>query len=434
MTSSAGPRAIIHVDMDAFYASVEQRDDPRLAGKPVIVGGHAQRGVVLAASYEVRPFGVRSAMPMARALRAAPQAIVVPPRFHAYVEASEEVFRIFESVTPQVEPLSLDEAFLDVTASVGLFGAPAEIASRVRRRIREELRLPSSAGIAEVKFAAKIASDLAKPDGQREVPRGQVRTFLAPLPVWRLWGVGPTTQEQLERWGLKTIGDLAAREPRWLVERLGTSGQHLWELSQGLDARPVVADQVAKSVGAQDTFDEDLRGEEALAPHLHSQALRVGRRLRRAGLKAEVVELTVKYGDFTSVTRRRTLAQATDDGQALYREARALLARVDLSRPVRLTGVAAQKLSSGAAQGSLFGEVTPSRAAQLNTALDRIAARFGARAVSTADLPPAGGESPRDGFYREEKQALAKQAEVRRTGEGLRVERDEAPPPEDEQD
>jgi DNA polymerase-4 len=204
-------RAIIHVDMDAFYASVEQRDDPALRGKPLIVGGHAQRGVVVAASYEVRPFGVRSAMPMARALKLAPHAIVVRPRFSAYAEASEQVFAIFERYTPLVEPLSLDEAFLDVTASVGLFGTPADIARRIREEIAAELHLPASAGIAPVKFVAKIASDLAKPNGQREVRAEETVAFLAALPLSRLWGVGPKTEAELKRAGLKTIVHGTAR-------------------------------------------------------------------------------------------------------------------------------------------------------------------------------------------------------------------------------
>jgi DNA polymerase IV len=426
------PRAILHVDMDAFYASVEQRDDPALRGRPVIVGGHPQRGVVLAASYEVRRFGVRSAMPMARALKAAPQAVVVAPRFHAYVEASEAVFRIFESVTPLVEPLSLDEAFLDVTASVGLFGTPGDIARALRRRIRDEVHLPASAGIAEAKFVAKIASDLGKPDGQHEVPPGTSEAFLRPLPVWRLWGVGPKTEAQLAKLGLKTIGDVADRELSWLTSHLGSAGRHFWELSHALDDRPVVPDGEAKSVGAQDTLDQDVRGEAALRPHLHSQALRVGRRLRRAGLKARAVQLTVKYGDFKSLTRQRTLEPATDDGQALYREAMALLAKVDLDRPVRLTGVAAHELVREPAQLGLFGAAPPTRADQLNQALDRIASRFGQSAITTADLPRHDADAPRDGFYREQKRAQAVEAEARR-GEGrLEVERlDDQLPPDD---
>lgn len=391
------PRAILHVDMDAFYASVEQRDDPRLRGKPVIVGGHPSRGVVLAASYEVRPFGVKSAMPMARAVRQAPQAIVVPPRPSAYAEASEQVFAIFESFTPLIEPLSLDEAFLDVTASTGLFGPPARIARALRERIAREVRLPASAGIAAAKFVAKIASDLAKPNGQKEVPAEQTRAFLAPLPVSRLWGVGPRAEEALHRLGLRTLGDVAARDPAWLEQRLGPSGRSLWELSNGIDDRPVVPDREAKSLGAEDTFEEDLRGADALRPHLHAQALRVARRLRRAGLKTRVVQLKVKYADFQLVTRRTTLEAPTDDGQELYRTAAALLDRVPLNQAVRLTGVSAQELGSGDEQLALF-PAAPRRSERLNAVLDRIADKFGAAAIVTADLanqPPEDEEDRR---------------------------------------
>ncbi len=371
--------------MDAFYASVEQRDDPSLRGKPVIVGGHPKRGVVLAASYEVRRSGVRSAMPMARALLLAPGAAVVPPRFTAYAEASARVFEIFESVTPLVEPLSLDEAFLDVTASAALFGEPSAIALKLRRRIREEVGLPASAGIAPVKFVAKIASDLAKPAGQREVREGDVRAFLAPLPVSRLWGVGPRTEETLNGLGLRTLGDVAAADPAWLEARLGNGGPRLRELALGVDDRPVVPDRQQKSLGAEDTFEEDLEGEEALRPHLHAQALRVGRRLRRAGLAARVLVLKQKLSDFTVLTRRKTLPAPTDDGQLLYREALALLAQMPGGR-VRLTGVSAHELAPrGSGQLGLFAK-GPSREGKLNAALDAIVDRFGAGAVTTADL------------------------------------------------
>jgi DNA polymerase-4 len=426
-------KQIIHLDMDAFYASVEQRDDPRLRGKPVIVGGHPQRGVVLAASYEVRRFGVRSAMPMHRAIKAAPQAIVVPPRFHAYVEASEAVFRIFERYTPLIEPLSLDEAFLDVTASAALFGPAGPLAQRIRGEIRQELELPASAGIADVKFVAKIASDWGKPDGQHEVPPGESKAFLAPLPLWRLWGVGPKTEEQLKRLGLTTIGELAQRDPQALVRQLGPGGQHLWELSQGIDLRPVVPDREAKSVGAQDTFDEDLFGLEALKPHLHSQALRVGRRLRRASLKAWAVQLTVKYDDFESLTRRRTLEEPIDDGQRLYREALSLLEKVDLSRRVRLTGVTAQEFEAPKAQLALFapeGKPADERVQRLNAAIDRIGDKYGTRALITADLAKEDPQAPRDGFYREEKQERARTLGTK--GRELTVEPDEPPPPDDQ--
>lgn len=378
-------RAIIHVDMDAFYASVEQRDNPALRGKPLIVGGHAQRGVVVAASYEVRKYGVRSAMPMARALKLAPQATVVRPRFEAYAQVSEQVFSIFERYTPLVEPLSLDEAFLDVTASVGLFGPPSEIARRIRKEIATELELPSSAGIATVKFVAKLASDLAKPNGQREVREQETVAFLSGLPVGRLWGVGAKTEASLKQAGLETIGDLAERTAEWLEEQWGSQGRHLWELAHGIDPREVVPDRAAKSVGAEDTFDEDLVGLEALSPHVHAQALRVGRRLRKAGVKGRTVQLKVKLSDFTLLTRQLTLPSPTDDGQEVYRAALELLERVHQGRPVRLTGVSVQELGGGAPQLELFTPQPP-RSTRLNAALDRIAERFGNKAVTTADI------------------------------------------------
>jgi DNA polymerase IV len=376
-------RAIIHLDMDAFYASVEQRDRPELRGLPVIVGGHPTRGVVLAASYEVRPFGVKSAMPMREATRLAPQAVVVPPRAEAYAAASEQVFAILESVTPLVEPLSLDEAFLDVTASQRMFGPPEQIALTLRRRIRAETQLAASAGIAPVKFVAKIASDLAKPDGQRQVAAGEVKAFLAALPIGRLWGVGRKTEAALAPLGLRTIGDLAARDPDWLDRRVG-DGRHLWELSQGIDPREVIPDRGAKSIGAEDTFEEDLEAQE-LPPHIHAQALRVGRRLRRAGSKGRVVQLKIKLADFTLLTRRTTLPEPTDDGQLLYRAAIELLGRERLRARVRLTGVAAHELDQRSPQLGLFA-AAPSRSDRLNAALDRIADKYGRDAVVPADI------------------------------------------------
>jgi DNA polymerase-4 len=386
-------RAIIHLDMDAFYASVEQRDDPALRGRPVIVGGHAQRGVVLAASYEVRPFGVRSAMPMARALRLAPQALVVRPRFDVYAEASSRVFDILQSVTPLYEPLSLDEAFLDVTASRSLFGAPAEIARRLRARIAAEVGLPSSAGIAACKLIAKIASDLAKPDGQLEVPAGGGAAFLAPLPVARIPGVGPKSARQLQTLGVATIGELAAQDPAFLERRLGPGGRDLWDRARGIDPRPVIADRDAKSVGAEETFEEDLAGPEALRPRVHAQALRVAHRLRRAGVRARTVQLKLKRADFTVVTRRTTLEQPTDDGQTIYREAARLLER-EPPLPTRLTGVSAQNLvAAEAPQLGLFAP-PPTPADKLNRALDAIASRFGSAAITTGDIAASPADDP----------------------------------------
>ena len=387
--------------MDAFYASVEQRDEPSLRGRPVIVGGHRSRGVVLAASYEVRPFGVRSAMPMARALKLAPDAIVVGPRFSAYVAASGQVFRILHDATPLVEPLSLDEAFLDVTGSIALLGPAAEIARALRRRIADEVGLPASAGIAAVKFIAKIASDVAKPNGQREVAESEGRAFLAPLPVSRLWGVGAKTETTLRRCGIETIGDVATRDPAELERRLGPSGRALWNLSQAVDPRPVVPDRDAKSIGSEDTFDEDIHGAEALRPFIHAPALRVAERLRAAGQKARTVQLKIKLADFRLLTRRSTFeGGAVDDGQTLYRAALALLDGAPLPRAVRLTGVSAQNLIANQ-RGQLGIFANPAAASdRLNAALDRIDARFGHGAITTADLTEALPDGTRVGRRR----------------------------------
>ncbi len=376
-------RAIIHLDMDAFYASVEQRDRPELRGKPLIVGGDARRGVVLAASYEVRPFGVRSAMAMSEALRLAPHAEVVAPRPAAYSAASEAVFAILESVTPLCEPLSLDEAFLDVTASQELFGAPAAIARHLRARIATELQLPASAGIAPVKFAAKIASDLAKPDGQREISTDGVKAFLAPLPIGRLWGVGKKTEAALRPLGLVTVGDIARRDPEWLERRVA-GGRHLWELANGIDDRPVVPDRDQTSIGAEDTFEDD-RPRHELAPHIHGQAIRVARRLRRSGARARVIQLKLKLADFSLLTRRSTLPVPTDDGQTIYRAALSLLERTELGQLVRLTGVSAQELVVQGPQRELFAP-PPSKTDQLNAALDRITDKFGSSSIAPADV------------------------------------------------
>ena len=379
------PRAIVHVDMDAFYASVEQRDDPTLRGRPVIVGGPSRRGVVLAASYEVRPFGVRSAMPMARALRLAPNAVVVRPRFDAYVRASEAVHAVFERFTPLIEPLSLDEAFLDVTASVSLFGDGATIAARIRRAVRDEAELPCSAGVASVKFLAKVASDHAKPDGLRVIAPGDERAFLAPLPVGRLWGVGPRTEARLHALGLRAIGDIAARDHQWLLDHLGDGAAHLHDLARGIDPRAVVPDREAKSIGAEDTFGGDLTDLAEIEAHVHAQALRVARRLRRADRDAAAVVLKLKTADFVLHTRRCVLPSPTSDGHALFRHAQALLRRGALPGPLRLTGFSAQELRPRAQQPGLFDQEARRRE-RLNATWDAITERFGRGSLRTADV------------------------------------------------
>ena len=390
----AGPRTILHLDLDAFYASVEQLDDPSLRGRPVIVGGPSRRGVVCAASYEARRFGVRSAMPTARARRLCPEGVFLAPRFDRYAALSESIFGVYRRYTPLVEPLSLDEAFLDVTASRALHGGGADIARAIKAEVRASCGLAVSAGIAEVKLAAKIATDLGKPDGLVEVPAGGVAAFLAPLPVSRLWGVGHVTEEALRRIGIGTIGDLARTPEMALAEAVGAShARSLHALAQGDDPREVVPDEAAKSIGAEDTFGEDLRDRASLERELLAQAARVGRRLRAAGLAGHVVTLRVKYSDFTALTRRTTLERPTDDDHAIVEAARRLLDRVDLARPVRLTGISVSGFAGEAErdQLDLFGgepaaEPPDERRRALNAALDRIADRFGDGTVRPADL------------------------------------------------
>ena len=407
------PRAIIHLDLDAFYASVEQLDDPSLKGRPVIVGGTGRRGVVAAASYEARRFGVRSAMPTARARRLCPEGVFLPPRFERYGDLSRQVFDIYRRYTPLVEPLSLDEAFLDVTESRALHGSGRDIAVAVRRAVREETGLTVSAGVAEVKMAAKIASDLGKPDGLTVVPEGGVAAFLAPLPVRRLWGVGAVTEKALRRLGVATIGELARLPEAVLSERFGAHGRHLHALARGEDPRPVVPDEAARSIGAEDTFEEDLAGMEALWPRLLDQVERVARRLRAAGERGRTVTLKLKYSDFTLVTRRCTLPRPTDDARAIAEAIRRDLARADLSRPVRLTGVAVSGFDGETGQGAASGQLglfeprseprTDGRRERLNAALDAIAGRHGEDAVRPATLlgrpeaPPQGPRGRRGG-------------------------------------
>jgi len=381
---SASKHSIIHVDMDAFYASVEQRDNPALRGKPVVVGGHLKRGVVLAASYEVRPFGVASAMPMARAMKLAPHAIIVPPRASVYAKISKAVFAVFAKFTPMIEPLSLDEAFLDVTQSLTLFGPAAHIAQQIRAQIACELHLPSSAGIAPVKFVAKMASDFAKPNGQYEVLSKDVVQFLAPLPIARLMGVGHKAEARLTSLGFKKIGDIAQRTPQELEQVLGSFGVELWKLTRGIDPRPVESNREIKSVGSEDTFVEDIRNKNELYPYLHSQAQRVAMRLRKIGRKARVIQLKIKLSDFTLLTRQHTLNEATDDDSIFYHHILKLLDRLTVGA-VRLTGISAHHLVENSYQLTLFDTPVP-RKTKLNHTLDAIAEKFGSNAICTADL------------------------------------------------
>jgi DNA polymerase IV len=381
-------RVILHVDMDAFYASVEQRDDPALRGKPVIVGGRSRRGVVLAASYEVRPFGVRSAMPMAQALRLAPHAVVVPPRMHRYAEASAAAFAIFRRFTPLVEPLSLDEAFLDVTASQALFGDGETIARAIKQAVRGELGLTASAGVAPCKFAAKIASDLSKPDGLVVVPAGGVADFLGPLPIERMWGVGPKTSPRMRALGYETLGDLARAGEDALERVMGSWGAHVARLARGDDARDVDPAGAARSIGAEITHEHDIVEAETLQAKLLEHSERVARRLVRAGLSARSVTVKIKYHDFTLRTRSTTLADPASDTTTLHAAALECLARVPLEgRRVRLTGVSVSGLVEGNPDPSLFPDVSADKRRALEALTTRIADRFGdERAVTRATL------------------------------------------------
>ncbi len=337
----------LHLDLDAFFASVEQRDDPTLRGRPVIVGGTGGRGVVAAASYEAREFGVRSAMPTIQAERLCPNGVFLVPRFDAYQKASRAVMKIMSSVTSLVEPLSLDEAFLDVAGAMRRFSDPRAIAEFMRSSIQRDVGLTASVGGATTKMLAKIASDLAKPDGVLIVKPGDELKVLHPLPVNRLWGVGPATRERLDRFGVKTIGDLSGIPEATLVGALGAaSGKHLHALSWNRDERGVRADQETKSVSHEETFSEDKTDRIELQRELARMTERVGARLRSAGLAGRTIQLKVKYHDFRQVTRSATLDHLTDLAGEIGPVARDLLSGLEIAGGVRLLGVSVTGLSS----------------------------------------------------------------------------------------
>ncbi|HEV8438410.1 MAG TPA: DNA polymerase IV [Methylomirabilota bacterium] len=379
-------RTIIHVDMDAFYASVEQRDRPELRGRPVIVGADPRgRGVVSAASYEARRFGVHSAMPIGRAARLCPEGVFVPVDMDKYVAVSRQIMTILAAFTPLLEPISIDEAFLDVTRSRALLGDGQTQARSIKSRIREQVGLTASVGVATNKFVAKVASDLDKPDGLVLVPPEREAAFLAPLPVARLWGVGRVAASQLESMGIRTIGQLAATPLAHLQSRFGKNGALLSELARGVDERDVEPFAPPKSMGAEETFGADHRDVERLRATLRSQAERVARELRAEGYAGRTVTLKLRFADFATITRSHT-AEPTQDGLKIYREASALLARVPLREPVRLIGLSVSELGpSGAGQLSLL-DPDPARRQRLAGALDRLVARFGEGAIRPASL------------------------------------------------
>lgn len=383
-------RTILHVDLDAFYAAVEQRDDPKLRGKPVLVGGSTRRGVVASCSYEARKFGIHSAMPMAEALRRCPQAMVVRHHMDRYAEASRRFFAILGDFSPEVEGLSLDEAFLDVTGSERLLGDGRTIAEAIKRRVRAELSLVASVGVAPIKLAAKIASDIDKPDGLRVVTPEGLLPFLHALPVTRLWGVGSATREILASMGLTTIGDVARYPEAALVARLGAvTGHQLAALARGDDPRPVISEHEPVTIGHQETFDDDIGDKGELSVILLDQADRVAARLRDHQLRARAVVLVIKYDDFRQLTRRTTLDAATSDGGVLARTAIALLAKVPIEdrkgARVRLCGISAQSLEPRDAPRQLgFDEPARARGERLGDTLDKVTAKFGKSAIKRA--------------------------------------------------
>jgi DNA polymerase IV len=385
-------RAIIHLDMDAFYASVEVLDQPELRGKPVIVGGCSHRGVVSAASYEARKFGIHSAMPIVTARRLCPDGVFLPVRMARYHEISDRFMAIFQNFTPLVEPLSLDEAFLDVTGSRHLFGSAGEIATTIKKMVHMETGLTVSAGVASSKLVAKIASDLNKPDGLTLVPPGREREFLAGLAIDKLWGVGRATRESLRLMGVNTIGDVTRLPLTLLESRFGKHGLHLHLSAMGVDDREVVPEQGMKSVGHEETFETDLRGKDDLERELLVLAVRVGRRLRRYGLRGRTITLKVKFSDFSQITRSHTLAASTDDDREIFDQARGLLIKTEAGRrPVRLLGVSLAKLTGGGAarQMDLFAcNPARNRRQDLHRAVDAINSKYGSSSILPGTLIP----------------------------------------------
>jgi len=379
-------RHILHVDMDAFFASVEQRDRPELRGRPVLVGhSPGKRGVVAAASYEARRFGCRSAMPMAQALRLCPEAVVLPPRGARYAEISAQILAILERFTPLVEPLSIDEAFLDVTGCTALFGPAEQIARTIKQQIREATQLTASVGVAPNKFLAKLASDLHKPDGLVVVQAEAVQAFLDPLPITRLWGVGKATLRHFENMGVRTFADARRLSLEALRQRFGELGEQFYRLVRGIDDRPVVPDREAKSISHEVTFPTDIDDYACLREVLLDQADQVARRLRRHGLLARTVTLKIRKADFTTLTRRRTLHEPTDRTDVFCRVACELFDAWSRRHPpaVRLIGMGVAQLRPAAGrQLALFGEEESQRRRRLDHIIDQIRDRFGDDVIS----------------------------------------------------
>ncbi len=379
---------ILHADLDAFFAAVEQRDNPELRGTPVIVGGDpGERGVVTSPSYEARRFGVHSAMPSATAQRLCPEAVFIRPRHVAYGAVSDRIMEILRSMTPLVEPLSLDEAFLDVAGCERSQGTPVEIARTIRKLVLRKERLTISIGIATSKSVAKIASDLCKPDGLLVVPAGTEREFLAPLPVGNVWGVGPKTRGMLEDIGIRTIGDLADRTASDLSGKFGRNGHRIRRLAAGIDDRSIEPDSRRKSLGHETTFDRDIQAPSTLRGFLLEASEKVAKRLRAERLRARAVTLKLRYADFTTITRRRTLDARSDEGRVIYKTAADLLdaALIEGGR-FRLAGIHVCDFSQNDMEQLPLDWPRSGRNRRLDLAVDAIAQRFGPHSVSRGRL------------------------------------------------
>jgi DNA polymerase-4 len=372
--------------MDAFYAAIEQLDNPELRGRPILVGPDSDRGVVLTASYEARPFGVGSAMPMARARRMCPDAVIVPPRFERYREVSATIMRVFADFSPDVEALSLDEAFLDMTGSERIFGPPRAIGTKLKEAVRDATGLTVSVGLSGTKYVAKVASGHQKPDGLTLVPPDTAKQWLAPLPVSRLWGVGVKTEPRLHRLGLRTIGDVAAADPKWLKRELGRAGLHFYSLACAEDPRRVDGDRASKSIGSETTLAQDIRDGGELRRHLRRSADEIGARLRRKQILAYGVRVKLKTSDFQILTRQHRLARPTDVADELYSVAIGLLPEFTHPGPFRLVGLAAYELAEAQekAQADLFA-ADGERRRKLEVAVDALTRRFGAGVLRRAD-------------------------------------------------
>jgi len=383
----ADTRAILHVDMDAFFAAIAVRDDPALRGRPVLVGGPGPRAVVTAASYEARRFGCCSAMPMAEARRRCPQAVRLQVPGERIREVSGAFFALLEAAAPCVEPLSVDEAFLDVTGMERLAGGPVSLARSLKARIAATLEMTASVGVAHNKFLAKLGSAMEKPDGLTVIDPGHVHAMLGPLPVERLWGVGPKTLAKMHRKGLRTVGDLRAVGRESLVRWFGEAGGVYHRLAHGLDDRPVVPDRQSRSIGQEQTFDQDVGDPDHVRRVLHGQVEQVARRLRRHHRSARRVSVKIRDGDFRTRSRSRTLPEATDLTRDLWEAARALYDAWAAGHfvPVRLIGMAAERLGPPEAEPGLFPDPERDRERALDRVMDSIADRFGDKRIHRGD-------------------------------------------------